>query len=69
MFPGERVRDDRGELPLTMPSWFVMAGAIAVFAGMAVMVIRDRRGTSQRAAERQLASDIEAWLRDRETAA
>lgn len=46
-----------------MPAWFVLGGAIIAFAGIAVLIARNRQQI--RNAERQLARDIEAWLHDR----
>jgi len=53
---------------MTMPSWCVMAGAIVTAVAMAAMIIRNRRSGSERAAGRQLAADVETWLRDRQRA-
>jgi hypothetical protein len=53
---------------MTAISWIVAAGATAVAVAIATLVIRNQRGGSQRAAGRQLANDIEAWMRAREKA-
>ena len=50
-----------------MPAWCVLGGAIIAAAGMVILIARNRQQV--RTAERRLASDIEAWLRDRTTAA
>jgi hypothetical protein len=54
---------------MAMPSWFVMGGAILTLVTVAALVFRDMQKGSHRGAEKQLADDIEAWLRARETAA
>jgi len=48
-----------------------MGGAIAGITVIAVLIITSQlsqRGAGRRAAERQLADDVEAWLRAREAA-
>lgn len=51
---------------MTLPAWFVMVGAIAGIALLAFLIFRNHRG--RHSAEHELADDVEAWLRARETA-
>jgi hypothetical protein len=48
--------------------WVATSGLVVLYAFLAVLLIRHLRRERHRSAERRLADDVEAWLRDRQKA-
>lgn len=49
---------------MTILDWLIIAGDVAVLAAAVLWLRRRQRDMHQRMAERQLADETEAWLRD-----